>query len=261
MTGSDFLVRHLRRLRELMGLSQDAWAAKVHYSTQHVGGIERGERPILPEYLAAVDRAFGTTFVEYHEEHIRNEIAPIWLKPWFDHEREADLLRHFGTVVIPGLLQTEAYARAIIETELAGDAAEEAVRNRMARQVVVTRSDNPARLVVTLDEGALYRPIGGPAVMREQLLALVAAISLPNVSIYVVPSHVGAYAGLNGPLALASVHGRAVGLVDGHPEGGVVESPGGVAALERRWEAVREYAEPQDRSLELIRKAAESWTS
>lgn len=243
-----------------MGLSQDAWAAKVHYSTQHVGGIERGERSIHPDYLAAVDRAFGTTFVEYYEEHVLNEATPVWLKPWFDHEREADLLRHFETVVIPGLLQTRAYARAIIGTELAGDVAEEAVINRLARQAIITRDDSPARLVVTLDEGVLYRPIGGPAVMREQLHSLVEAIQRPNVSIYVVPSHVGAYAGLNGPLALASVHGRTVGLVDGNPEGGVVKSREGVTALERRWESVREYAEPQDRSLELIMKAAESWT-
>ncbi|MDG4830267.1 helix-turn-helix transcriptional regulator [Solwaraspora sp. WMMD1047] len=260
MAGSDFLIRHLRRLRELIGLSQDAWAAKIHYSAQHVGGIERGERPVTPDYLAAVDQALGTSFVEYYEGHIRNEVTPIWLKSWFEHEREADLLRHFETVIVPGLLQTEAYARAIIGTELAGAAAEEAVMNRLARQAVITRNDSPARLVVTLDEGVLYRPVGGPTVMRPQLLALVEAIQRPNVSIYVVPSHVGAYAGLNGPLALASVQGRTVGLVDGHPEGGVVENPVGVTALERRWEAVREYAEPQHRSLELITKAAESWT-
>jgi hypothetical protein len=82
----------------------------------------------------------------------------------------------------------------------------------LARKEIITREDNPPRIVAILDEGALYRSVGGPEVMREQLLALIEVIALPNVSVFIVPSHVGAYAGLDGSVALATAHGHTVGV-------------------------------------------------
>jgi transcriptional regulator with XRE-family HTH domain len=259
MSASEYLIADLRRVRELVGLTQEAWGERIHFSAKHVGAIERGERPALPDYLEAVDRAFGTTFVKFYREFVTGEWAPVWYRPFVEHESRATLIRHYQPLLIPGLLQTEAYARAVIGTTRSGSVLEDAVSGRLTRQEVVTREANPARLVVVLDEGVLYRPIGGTAVMREQLLALVEAVRRPNVSVFIVPAHVGAYAGLDGPVALASGHRSIVGFVDGHPAGGVVESVDGVEDLERRWEAVREYAQPQDASLELITKAADSW--
>ena len=260
MSASEYLIGELRRTRELLGLTQEAWGARINFSAQHVSSVERGVRAALPDYLTAVDRAFNTNLAAFYWEFVLGEASPVWLRPWLDQEREASLLRYFELAVIPGLFQTESYARAVIGTTRSGAVAEDAVATRLARREIMTREEDPARIVAVLDESALYRPVGGPEVMREQLLALVEVIQRPNVSVFVVPKHVGAYAGLDGPIGLATVHGRTVGVRDAPGAGDVVEDPARLAILERQWEAIREYALPQDMSLELIMKAAETWT-
>jgi transcriptional regulator with XRE-family HTH domain len=260
MSASEYLIGELRRTRESLGLTQEAWGARIKFSAQHVSSVERGVRPALPDYLTAVDRAFGTNYLTFYRKFVLEESSPVWLRPWLDHEREATLLRYFELAVIPGLFQTEAYARAVIGTTKAGRPAEDTLATRLARKEIISREDNPPRIVAILDEGALYRSVGGPEVMREQLLALIEAIALPNVSVFIVPSHVGAYAGLDGPVALATARGHTVGVRDAPGAGDVVEDPARLDILERQWEAIREYALPQDMSLDLIKKAADSWT-
>ncbi|MDG4789460.1 helix-turn-helix transcriptional regulator [Micromonospora sp. WMMD1102] len=246
-------------MRESLGLSQESWGERIHFSASHVGAVERGERPALPDYLGPVDRVYRTGLLDFYQEFVLGEKSPVWLRPWLEYEREASMLRYFELAVLPGPFQTEGYARALIGTTKSGVALEEAVAVRMAQGEILRRED-PPRVVAVLDEGLLYRPVGGAAVMHEQLRAVVDACSLPHVSVFVVPSHVGAYAGLDGPIGLATVHGRTVGVKDGPGEGTVVEDQAGMAVLERHWEAVREYALPQGASLELLRKAMESWT-
>nr|MDT0660910.1 helix-turn-helix transcriptional regulator [Micromonospora sp. DSM 115978] len=260
MPASDLLVMNLRITRELLGLTQEQFAERIHYSTQHVGGIERGDRPALLDYLKAVDRAFGTAFVKFYEELVRSDPAPVWLKSWLDREREASMLRYFELAVIPAPLQTEAYARTLIQSSSSGAAAEEAIATRLARELIITRGQKPAQLTAILDEGVLYRPVGGPEVMREQLLHIVQAADRDNVSIYVVPATVGAYIGLDGSISLATVHGRVVGFADGPLRDDAIEDVDRVADLERRWEMIRRYTPSQEASLDLIKKAADQWT-
>lgn len=260
MSASEYLISELRRTREMLGLTQEAWGAHVKFSPQHVSSIERGIRAILPDYVAAVDRAFGSDFGRFYREYVVGDSQPVWLRPWLDHEREASMLRYFELAVIPGPLQVESYARAIIGTMRTGAAAEDAVAVRLSRREAVTRDDGPPRVVSILDDSALHRPVGGMAVMYEQMTALVELIEQPHISVYVVPAHVGAYAGLDGPVALATNHGRTVGIRDAPGGGDVVEDPERVARLERQWEAIREYALPQDQSLDLIMKAVDTWT-
>ncbi|MDG4829328.1 helix-turn-helix transcriptional regulator [Solwaraspora sp. WMMD1047] len=251
---------NLRITRELLGLTQEQFAERIHYSTQHVGGIERGDRPALLDYLKAVDRTFGTAFVKFYEELVRGEPTPIWLKSWLDREREASLLRYFELAVVPGPLQTEAYASALIESSSSGRAAEEAIATRLARELIVTRDLKPAQLTAILDEGVLYRHIGGPDVMRGQLLHLMKSAERDNVSMYVVPVTAGAYIGLDGSISLATVHGRVVGFADGPLRDDAIEDVDRVDDLERRWEMIRRYTPSQEASLELIKKAADQWT-
>ncbi|MFV2012828.1 MULTISPECIES: helix-turn-helix domain-containing protein [unclassified Micromonospora] len=257
---SEYLISDLRRTREMLGLTQEAWGARIRFSAQHVSSIERGIRAVLPDYVQAVDRAFGTNFSHFYREYVVGDSSPIWLRPWLDHEREATTLRYFQLAVVPGPLQTEAYARAIIGTTRSGAAADDAVAARLARREIITRDIDPPRVVAILDDAVLRRPVGGMAVMYEQLTTLVDAIERPNISIFIVPAHVGAYAGLDGPVELATTHGRTVGVRDAPGAGNVVEDPAGVELLEHQWEAIREYALPQDQSLDLIMKAVDTWT-
>ena len=186
---------------------------------------------------------------------------PPWMRPWLEYERHATMIRSFNPLVVPGLLQTEAYARAILSD--AGNRIpdlEDAVMGRIGRAEVLRRPDNPCRLVAVVDEAVLRRPVGGPKVMAEQLRALAEACSLPTISVTVVPATVGAYPGLNGPMAVAAVDGRSVAFLDGPLDGRVVEDPDEVLALDEVWEAIREYALPGQQSMEMIMKAAESWS-
>jgi hypothetical protein len=105
---------------------------------------------------------------------------------------------------VPGLLQTEDYARAVIFAGLPGEPdveVERWLRLRMDRQGLLTRVD-PPRLWAVVDEAALQRPIGGPEVMRAQLEYLITATKLPNVTLQVIPFRAGAHAALGQPFVI-----------------------------------------------------------
>ncbi|GAA3771710.1 helix-turn-helix transcriptional regulator [Plantactinospora mayteni] len=261
MSASEYLVKDLRRTRDLLGLTQEAWAGRVHFSAKHVGAVERGERAALPDYLTAVDRAFGTTFMEFYRKFVMGELTPIWYRPFFESEGRASLLRVYQPLLVPGILQTEAYARAVLAGyRVHPDAVDGMVATRLGRQEILYRRPDPCQLVAVVDEGVLHRQVGDATVMRDQLKALVTVCEHPNVRVQVVPFGAGVYAGLDGPMVLATVDGRSVGFLEGHLKGHVVESPDATADLEGAWEAIRDYALPGNQSLELIMRTAEKWT-
>lgn len=131
--------------------------------------------------------------------------------------------------------------------------------NRLTRQQILYREENPVQLIVVLGESALRQEIGDPEVMHRQLLALIEAGERPNVMVQVIPAG-RAHPGLNGSFVLAAVDGRTVGFIDGPLDGTVVESSEGTARLDQVWERIRGYALPVDQSHELIMKVAEQWT-
>ncbi|MDG4767565.1 helix-turn-helix transcriptional regulator [Solwaraspora sp. WMMD406] len=260
MSGSEYLISELRRVRESMRLTQESWAERVHFSVTHVGAIERGDRPALPDYLKSVDKAFGTAFVKFYREFIVGEHAPIWLRSFIEYEGQASLIRAFQPLLIPGLLQTEAYARAVLTSfGIHGDAMESAISTRLGRQEIFKRASKPCHLVAVIDEAALHRGAGGPEVMREQLTALAEAAERPNIQVQLVPMSTDVYPGVDGGFMIATVDGRAVGYLETHVRGKVVEAPDDTAHLEHVWETIRGYALPSQQSLELIMRAAEKW--
>lgn len=136
--------------------------------------------------------------------HRDGDILPSWFQSYLGLEAAATLIRAYEVQFVPGLLQTEAYARAVI---LLGHGAapegeiDRRVSLRMRRQQLLTRKD-PPHLWVVIDEGALRRPVGGPSVMRAQLTALLEATKLPNVKIQVLPFNVGGHAGAGGSFSI-----------------------------------------------------------
>lgn len=260
MSASQYLVKELRWARETLGLTQEAWGERIHFSAKHVGAVERGERPALPDYLACVDRAFGTALMEFYRLFVLEELVPVWYRPFVEHEGRATLLRVYHPLLVPGILQTEAYARAVLTGyRFQPETVDAMVATRLGRQEILRRRPDPCQLVAVVDEGVLHRRVGDAEVMRDQLKALVAACEQPNVRVQVVPFEAGVYAGMNGALVLATVEGRSVGFLEGYLEGRVVESPEATTELESAWEAIRDYALPGNQSLEMITRAAEKW--
>lgn len=131
-----------------------------------------------------------------------------WVEPYFGLESSAEFIRDFEIQSIPGLLQTEDYAKAQIGF---GDAATEGAvarraRARVARQDILGRA-NPPRLQAVIDEGALRRPIGGRDVMRGQVRHLIDMAAHPAVTLQILPFDIGGHAALGGPFIILRLPG------------------------------------------------------
>src|SRR5918997_5761998 len=130
-------------------------------------------------------------------------LPQLW-RSLIDFEAKATRVQNYEALVVPGLLQTAEYARALIQG-VAPTVSEAELNNlvaaRMARQTVLTRASAPQFFAV-IDEGALRRPVGEPGVMHRQLQHLLGVSEQPHVTLRVVPMAAGAYAGLRGPFVI-----------------------------------------------------------
>ncbi len=187
--------------------------------------------------------AYGETLFSSYETYI-------------GFETEASVICTFEPTLVPGLLQTAEYAKAVVQIDYSDDPdlVSQRVSVRMARQEILTRDPAP-QLYAILDEAVLRRPIGGPHVMRRQLLRLVEASELAMISIQVLPLSVGAHRALAGSFVLLEFPGDAE-----HPmvycegmTGGVFRSkPDDVSRYQESFEALRAAAMDPERSVELI---------
>lgn len=258
-TASQWLISELRRVREREGLTQEAFASRIHFSSQHVSNVEGGRRPVTSDYLAPVDRAFNTDLLGFYREFVRDEIAPVWLLPWLAYEDRAVSLRFYHPSCVPGLVQTEAYARMVLATCSYGhEERERQVRTRLDRQALLDR-DPPVRVSVILDEIVIRR--GDPAVMREQLERLVELASRPSVTIRIIPTDAPPHMGWFGPMILAELEDDgSVGFLDNPAGGTVATDPARLRVMAEVWESVSSAALPAGQSVELIKEVGKTWT-
>lgn len=164
--------------------------------------------------------------------------------------------------MVPGLLQTEAYARAMLEVGglLPPAEVERIVAGRLRRQAILT-GEKPPQFVAVLDEMVLRRPLGTRDVLREQLEHLVTAAESPYVQIRVVPADTPWYTGLAGPFILAWLHdGTEVGYLDNQLRGQIVSDRSDLVSLGRRWESITGEALSTRQSIELIKEVAKTWS-
>jgi transcriptional regulator with XRE-family HTH domain len=259
-----FFGYELRRIREEAGLTQEQLGELINYSGAQVSAVENAKRNPKKDFADRCDEALNTgghlasTWVM-----VRRGVYHPPVRSYFELEREATCLRVFQPIVVPGLLQTEAYALAITRGGRPRDG-EERIQargaERMERQAILREEDPPA-LFAIMDEAVLRRPVGGPAVMRDQLEHLLNLALVPGITIQVVPSTVGAYPGLDGPIVLLSFQGASDVVYFDHAGGGqVVDQPDEVAEAAYLFDALRAEALPQGASSELIREAMRQWT-
>lgn len=255
----DLIRAQLRRLRIAAGMSQEELGRLVHYSGSHVSAVELGTRPLDPAFLGRVDEVLdtGELLTELLKLARRNG-QPVWFRPWIDAERTAIQLRNFQPTLVPGLLQTEHYARTLfrgIDT-LSDEEVERRVAARLERQKILT-GEKPPQFVAVLDEAALrFRGSGIDGIMAQQIAHLITCAQLPHVHVHIIPAGSGLHLGLSGPLLLArSADGDWVGFQENHLDGVVVDREDGVTVLLAVWESVRNEALPRQQSIELMKEA------
>jgi transcriptional regulator with XRE-family HTH domain len=258
----------LRYYREQAGLSRTELARQISKSVSLVQAIELGQRAATPDVTEDLEAALATggALTRLRTEigdGLGYQVFPTWFQDWAIKEAEAATLRWFEPLIVPGLLQTEDYARAIFRTrfKITPDEIEERVAARMRRQVVLTR-DDPAALWVILDEWVLRRPVGGRHVMLEQANRLIEAARQSHIVIGILPAGTGAHEGVTGAFALADFAGApTIGYQEGALRGQPVEDLKDVAALALTWDTLRSEALPRAASLALLEEAAKSWIS
>ncbi|MFE9482815.1 helix-turn-helix transcriptional regulator [Streptomyces spororaveus] len=202
----DYYSYELRRLREEAGLKQAQLGAIIFCTGSLIGMIENGKRVPTRDFSERVDAALGT---DGHFSRlvglVLRSVLPTWFQAYAEMEARATFISTFQAQVVYGLLQTEAYAKALVSVEFP-DRADEIAAARMERQRILMREEPPVLLVV-LDEALLHRNVGGREVMRNQLAHLLSFADRPWVQIQVLPFSVGEHTGMTGSFNLLRFDG------------------------------------------------------
>jgi transcriptional regulator with XRE-family HTH domain len=244
---TEYFGAELRRTREEAGMSREELGKLTGYVSGTIAQLEIGERFPQEKFIAWLGEHFQTGRFEliYHKL-LRRDAYPESFRPWIDIEQEATALRWFELSLVPGLLQTEDYARAIFRGRENIDAK---VAARLERQAVLRRDGSP-EFVAVIDESTLRRPVGGDKVMREQLLALAEAAE--RWIIQVVPWGARSYLCLDGPFVLATLDGSDVVYLPTAQAGYILDSHEAVTEIKWRWDAIRGEALSRWQSKDLI---------
>ncbi|MEU9172032.1 helix-turn-helix transcriptional regulator [Streptomyces sp. NPDC048420] len=252
----------VRRLRLAAGLTQTELGDKVHVVGTRITQIERssGAKPTL-ELARALDVALGADdlLVELWP-YVYREAFPDWSRRFMEYSERAVVIRQYAAHVVPGLLQTEPYARAVLSVGLTlggKEQLEERVTARMGRQ---ERLRTPARpeLWVVLDEAVLRRPVGGQAVMREQLEQLLATRRDRHITVQVLPFDQGEHDVMGGSLTVLTMpDGSEIAYTEGAHYGQLIEDPDEVKRCSLAYDRLRAEALPPLMSLDMIRSVLE----
>ena len=175
---ADMIRAQLRRLRIAAGMSQEDFGRLVHYSGSMVSALELGQRPLDRLFLARADEVLTTGgLLVYLLKLAERDGQPSWFRPWLDAERTARQLRCFQPTLIPGLLQTENYARAVIRCDdLLSDDEVDAESTPAWTASPSLQQPEPPQFIAVVDEraAALRRRMRG--LMVEQLTHLIACV-------------------------------------------------------------------------------------
>jgi len=262
----------LRDRREKAGITIEGVADLLECSASKVSRIETGHTTATVRDVRDMLGIYGVTGAECDELiQIAREArqkgwwhpySPVLAGAYVGLEAAAGSIRAYEQQTVPGLLQTEDYARAMIRSarpDWDADEVDQRVRVRLGRQSLL-RQDDPIEVWVVLDETVISRPVGGDAVMRDQLERLVEAADRPNVTLQILPFEVGAHAGMDGTFTI-------LGFPEpGDPDVVYAENATGGLFLEKRdelqkyifiFDHIRAAAIRPEESVALIAKSAE----
>jgi transcriptional regulator with XRE-family HTH domain len=265
------LAGELRRLRDQAQLTIEDVAEKLTCSSSKISRIETGHVGVTPRDTRDLLKLYGVeadqleALVQLSKEarkkgwwHTYNE---VFTGAFVGLEAETSSLRAYQALLIPGLLQTEDYMRAVIRAarpDATEAHVEKRVQARLVRQRLLTDID-PPRYWAVIDEAVLCRPVGGTQVMHTQLNWLIARATLPHVTIQVLPFQAGAHAGMEGPFLIFGFPEQAdpdVVYVDNTTTGIYLEEPAEILRYTLMFDHLRAAALAPDATLTRIAAAA-----
>ncbi|MBT2400693.1 helix-turn-helix transcriptional regulator [Streptomyces sp. ISL-100] len=250
----------LRLRRTAAGLTQEALGDQVVCSPTLISHFEAGRRLPNPDDAQRIDRALGTDgffarWLQDLETKYADHFAAV-----AELEQQAELIQQFALSLVPGLLQTDSYARALFRAYRPNHTREELDRDVVIRTERSRILDGPLNPVLwtLLDEAVLRRRVGGPHVMTEQLRKIADMAETGRLRLHVLPFGVGAHALLEGLLTLMNFEDSApAAYVEGLLTGHLLDDPALVSASQTAYALALSDAMSQQESLALVRAAAE----
>jgi len=252
-----YYATQFRRDRARLGMTQRAMAKRALMAPSLLNKIEAAKRLPTEDLSKLADDLFGTgdSYQNLWRLVVRYAF-PAWFRPYVQFEESATIIRSFQVQLVPGLLQTERYARAVLSAGRPDeDKLEEAVVARMQRQRIFAKADPPEFRAV-LDENVLRRAWAPIDVMREQYEKLMELAHKPRFVIQVLPRASGAHAAHDGSFSMLTLdEGPDVVHVDGLIQGQILVAPDDVKAAQRIYELLAVDALSPTRSIDLIASA------
>ncbi|WP_344972246.1 helix-turn-helix domain-containing protein [Salinactinospora qingdaonensis] len=264
------LMLKMRKLRQAADLSQEDAAKAMGWNRSKIHRIEYGRnQKIRAADIIALCRLYKVADAETDALaelarqsgkrgwwHRYSDILP---GPYIEFEAEATVIRDFEITLIPGLLQTPEYMRAILD-RAAGATDEEIQRRidaRIARQKILTRKQSPPRLWAIIDEGAIRRQVGSPEVMRGQLQHLIEMSCRPNIDIQILRFEEGAHAGVAGQFLILDFSGLdQVVYIEAEQDGFYLESSDQTSRYTLIFDKVQAAAGSTERSVAFLQALA-----
>ncbi|MEU1691010.1 MULTISPECIES: helix-turn-helix domain-containing protein [Streptomyces] len=270
------LGQELRRLRELKGMTAEEVAERLLVSQSKISRLENGRRSISQRDvrdLCGVYEVADQRVVESLMQMAKDSRQQGWWHAFGDIpysvyiglETDAESLRVYEPQIITGLLQTGAYAEAIIRggsPEASEQENDKRVEVRLRRQSRITAETDPLRLWVVLDEASLRRVVGSRQVMREQLEHVMELSQQPHITVQVLPFEVGAHSGINGQysiLEFADAADSSVVYIEGVTSDLYLEKPHDVQKYTVMYEHLRAQSLNVEQSRQLVERVAKEY--
>lgn len=257
-SGDGYFAAELKAQRAARGWTQVELGRMIGFSDSFISDVERGERLPSADFAVACDREFGTpgTFARW-QEVAKRAAYPSWFFPVIPFETAAVRIHGWEVGAVPGLLQTEGYARSVIQARRpqADDAAiERTVTARMERQAILAR-EHPPLFWCVLHEGLLRHVVGDRETTGEQLDKLIKAAGTPGVVLQVLPFTAHEHAGVEGPIVVYERPGSPmVAYTECYGGGRLVEAADDVADLMTVLGMLRAAALPRRDSVALMKQ-------
>ncbi|OII61136.1 transcriptional regulator [Streptomyces sp. CC53] len=250
--------RQLKLFRERAGMDRVRFGSLTGYSASTVASFEQGRRIPPPKFIDQADDLLEACGVlRASKEEVARAQYPAFFRDAARLETKAAALHVYATKAVPGLLQTEEYARAVFSMWrplLDEETINQRVAARLARQEIFSRAPLPT-ISFVIEEFLLRRPLGGWVVMQGQLEQILLCGQLRNVEIQVMPIEREEHAGLEGPFTLIETHdGQRIAYVEAYKDSRLYTERRQVREIEEQYGILRAQALTPRESLALIEK-------